>query len=316
MVSLFIDRRMLNHVTPHGHPERPERLQTILRHLERTGLLQTCPAGRVREATPEELTRVHRIEYLDRLVEFEESGGGPVDPDTWVVPGSLNAALLAAGAAVEAVDYVLGDPNRHAMCFVRPPGHHARPAEPMGFCLFNNIAVAAADAVARHKLDRVLIVDFDVHHGNGTQEIFYNDPNVAFFSIHRHPFYPGSGTIGETGTGKGLGLTRNVPVPFGITRHEYHAAFRRSLESLGDRFRPELVLISAGFDAHAEDPIGSLGLESEDFEELTRAIVEVANTHAHGRIVSVLEGGYNLLRLNECVEAHLGALGADPIMRT
>jgi acetoin utilization deacetylase AcuC-like enzyme len=170
--------------------------------------------------------------------------------------------------------------------------------------------VGAAHAVAQFGLERVLIVDFDVHHGNGTQEIFYEDPHVAFFSIHRYPFYPGTGAKDETGTGAGLGMTKNVPLPFGTSRREYQAAYRAELESLADRVRPELVLVSAGFDAHAEDPVGSLGLETEDFEVLTREIVDVAETHAQGRIVSVLEGGYNVSRLAGCVEVHLRELGA------
>ncbi|MBV8557929.1 MAG: histone deacetylase [Planctomycetaceae bacterium] len=316
MVKLYTDRRMLDHVTPHRHPERPERLLAIQRQLDRSGLRKTCENGKVREATNEELTRVHSAGYLAQLLEFERTGGGLAEADTWVGPGSLQAARVAAGAAIEAVSHVLGGTHRRAMCLVRPPGHHALADEPMGFCIFNNIAVAAAESVARYELDRVLIVDFDVHHGNGTQDIFYTDPCVAFLSIHRFPFYPGTGLARETGSGKGQGLTLNIPLPFGISRTEYRAAFRSGLEVMADRTRPQLVLISAGFDAHAEDPVGSLGLDTEDFEDLTRRIVDVAETHADGRIVSVLEGGYNLSRLAGCVEAHLLALGAEPIIRT
>jgi len=180
----------------------------------------------------------------------------------------------------------------------------------MGFCLYDNVAVAAADARDRLGVERILIVDFDVHHGNGTQEIFYQDPRVAFFSIHRYPFYPGSGAAEETGTGPGLGFTRNLPIRFGTRRSEFLAAFRSELEMFADKVRPELVLVSAGFDAHAQDPIGDLGLETEDYIDLTRAIVEVAETHAGGRIVSLLEGGYNVPILAGCVEVHLEALGA------
>jgi acetoin utilization deacetylase AcuC-like enzyme len=180
----------------------------------------------------------------------------------------------------------------------------------MGFCLYASISAAASAAVAQMGLQRVLIVDFDVHHGNGTQEIFYRDPNVAFLSIHRHPFYPGSGLANETGSGPGLGRIRNVPVSYGTARSHYLAAFRLALENLADRVRPELILVSAGFDAHAEDPVGDLGLEVEDFVQITQDIVGVAETHANGRIVSVLEGGYNVPILAGCVEAHLRALGA------
>ena len=310
MLSIFTDQRMLDHVPPPGHPERPERLRAILRHLERTGLSQACQAGTVRTATDEELTRVHTPGYVATISEIAAEGGGHVEVDTWMSQGSHLAARLSAGAAVEAVSWVFESVHRHAICLVRPPGHHARPNEPMGFCLFDNVAVAAADARDRMGLERILIVDFDVHHGNGTQEIFYADGRVAFFSIHRYPFYPGTGAADETGTGLGLGFTRNVPLPFGVSRSEYRDAYRAVLEKLADRVRPELVLVSAGFDAHAEDPVGSLGLEVEDFDLLTRDIVAVAEMHCQGRIVSLLEGGYNVPILAACVEAHLRALGA------
>jgi acetoin utilization deacetylase AcuC-like enzyme len=181
----------------------------------------------------------------------------------------------------------------------------------MGFCIYGNVAVAAADALERFHLGRILIVDFDVHHGNGTQEVFYESSRVGFLSIHRYPFYPGTGARDETGAGQGLGHVRNIPLPYGTPRKEYHAAFRAGLENLADRIRPQLVLISAGFDAHAEDPVGDLGLEVEDFETLTREIVAVAETHAGGRILSVLEGGYNVPILAGSVTTHLDALGAE-----
>jgi acetoin utilization deacetylase AcuC-like enzyme len=316
MVTLFTDERMLDHSPPSGHPERPERLQAVLRHLARTGISKSSPTGRVREATRGELARVHTPHYLDEVARFEENGGGLIEADTWVFPGSNHAALVGAGASIEAVTAVLEGDARRAMALVRPPGHHARPGEPMGFCLYGNVAVAAADARDRLGLDRILIVDFDVHHGNGTQEIFYDDPRVAFLSIHRYPFYPGSGAGNETGTGRGLGFTRNLPIRYGTSRLDFLAAFRSGLESMADKVRPELILISAGFDAHAEDPVGDLGLETEDYEELTRAIVEVAETHSEGRVVSLLEGGYNVPILAGCVEVHLRALGATTPDRT
>jgi acetoin utilization deacetylase AcuC-like enzyme len=312
VVGLFTDPRMLEHHVPARHPERPERLVAILRQLQRTGYHATCPSGPVREATPEELARVHTAEYLREVSALEAAGGGMLDPDTWLLPGSGLAARLAAGAAIEAVSFVLSAPNRRALCLVRPPGHHARPSSGMGFCIYGNVALAAEEALARFELNKVLIVDFDVHHGNGTQDAFYESSRVGFLSIHRYPFYPGTGAKDETGTGDGLGSTRNIPLPYGTTRSEYHAAFRAGLEMLADRLRPELLLISAGFDAHAEDPVGDLGLEVEDFETLTKAVAEVAETHAGGRIVSVLEGGYNVPILAGSVEIHLHALGAEP----
>jgi acetoin utilization deacetylase AcuC-like enzyme len=312
VVGLFTDPRMLEHHVPARHPERPERLVAILRQLQRTGYHATCPSGPVREATPEELARVHTAEYLREVSALEAAGGGMLDPDTWLLPGSGLAARLAAGAAIEAVSFVMTAPDRRALCLVRPPGHHARPSSGMGFCIYGNVALAAEEALARFELNKVLIVDFDVHHGNGTQDAFYESSRVGFLSIHRYPFYPGTGAKDETGAGDGLGSTRNIPLAYGTTRSQYHAAFRAGLETLADRLRPELLLISAGFDAHAEDPVGDLGLEVEDFETLTKAVAEVAETHAGGRIVSVLEGGYNVPILAGSVEIHLHALGAEP----
>ena len=310
-VSLFYDRRMAEHRPPERHPEKPERLETILRQLKRTGLLDACPAGTVREATDDELRRVHAPAYLSSLADVDRRGGGPLEADTWMSPGSLTAARLAAGAAIDATALALGGEGRRAMAMVRPPGHHAVPRGAMGFCIFSNVAVAAREALARHAVNRILIVDFDVHHGNGTQDVFYDSAEVAFLSIHRHPFYPGTGREDETGTGAGLGLTRNIPLPFGTRPADFRAAFRSGLHDLADGHRPELILISAGFDAMAEDPVGGLGLDFEDFDGLTRDVVEVAETHASGRIVSVLEGGYNPSLLAGCVETHLKALGAS-----
>ncbi len=311
VVGLFTDPRMLEHHVPARHPERPERLQAILRQLQRSGYHNSCPSGVVRAATDEELARVHSVDYLREVSALEAAGGGMLDPDTWLLPGSGLAARLAAGAAIEAVSFVMTNPDRRALCLVRPPGHHARPSSGMGFCIYGNVALAAEEALARFHLNRVLIVDFDVHHGNGTQECFYKSSRVGFLSIHRYPFYPGTGAKDETGSGDGLGATMNVPLPYGTKRDHYHAAFRAALEKLADRIRPELVLISAGFDAHAEDPVGDLGLEVEDFETLTKDVVAVAETHAQGRIVSVLEGGYNVPILAGSVEVHLHALGAE-----
>ncbi len=308
MITLFTDPRMQDHSPPARHPEKPERLAAILRHLKRTGLDASCGAGNVRPATDEELLRIHPPELIAEYARFEGQGGGQIEADTWVGAGSELAARLAAGASVEAVNSVIQGPNRRAMALVRPPGHHARPREPMGFCLYASVSVAAAHAIAVHDLDRILIVDWDVHHGNGTQEVFYDDPRVGFLSIHRYPFYPGSGASDETGQGAGLGFTRNVPLPFGTERANYLAAFVASLADMAEKVRPQLVILSAGFDAHAEDPVGNLGLEEEDFVTMTRDVIRVAETHAEGRLVSVLEGGYNVSRLVGCVTAHLETL--------
>ena len=310
-VALFTDRRMIDHRVPARTRNGPSGSRRSSASSSARAITTPARAFPVHEATVEELARVHSPDYLAEVLHLEAEGGGMLDPDTWVLPGSILAARLAAGAAIDAVSYVMAGRDRRALCLVRPPGHHARPASGMGFCIYANVAVAAAEAIARFDLNRVLIVDFDVHHGNGTQEIFYESSRVGFLSIHRYPFYPGTGARDETGTGDGLGSTRNIPLPYGTPRAEYHAAFRAGLEKLADRIRPELVLISAGFDAHAEDPVGDLGLEVEDFEILTREIVAVAETHAEGRIVSVLEGGYNVPILAGSVAAHLDALGAE-----
>jgi acetoin utilization deacetylase AcuC-like enzyme len=308
MVTLFSDERMLDHHPPSRHPERPERLQAILRHLDRTGLRARLTTGGARDATRNELLRVHTMTYVDQVARFEIKGGGLFEADTWIYPGSNQAALLAAGAAIEAVDTVMSGRDRMALCLVRPPGHHARPHDAMGFCIYDNVAVAAADAVKRLGLGRVMIVDFDVHHGNGTQEMFEADDRVAFLSIHRYPFYPGSGRADETGTGRGLGFTRNLPIAYGTSPADYLAAFRAGVESLADRARPDLLILSSGFDAHMEDPVGDLGLDVEHFVEITQIVKQVAWTHCDGRLVSVLEGGYNIPILAGCVAAHLETL--------
>ncbi len=310
-VQLFSDSRMLDHVAPYRHPERPERLLSVLRHLERTGLDAACAPGIVREATEEELRRVHSKSYLRYLEEYANRGGGRIEADTWVGPGSLTASRLAAGSAIEAVRAVFESEQRIAFCATRPPGHHARPDQAMGFCHYANAALGAAEALEAKELNRVLIVDWDVHHGNGTQEIFYEDPRVGFLSIHRHPFYPGTGMADETGTGPGLGTTLNLPTKEGTSRREICQSFITALESISDQMRPELVILSAGFDAHRDDPVGDLGLEIEDFEVMGQAVLEVAENHASGRLVSILEGGYNTGILAGCVESHLTTLGVQ-----
>jgi acetoin utilization deacetylase AcuC-like enzyme len=242
---------------------------------------------------------------VENVRALAERGGGRIEADTTMSRRSYDVAASAAGAAVAAVDAVLERPRRRAVCLVRPPGHHATREGPMGFCLFNNVALAAQRAITQHKLDRILIVDWDVHHGNGTQDIFYTDPRVMFFSIHRYPFYPGTGAADEIGAGPGLGFTRNEPITFGTPRDVFRARFETALAESATKIRPQLVLISAGFDAHAQDPIGSLGLEIEDFVIMTQSVIDVANTQADGHVVSVLEGGYNVPILAECIAAHL-----------
>ena len=309
MTLLYSDPVFLEHATGH-HPENAERLRRVTRQLADAHVLERCKAAAFKPADKESILAVHDVQVFERARAMAERGGGYLDPDTVVCPASFKVALNAAGACMAAVDDVLARVDRTALCLVRPPGHHATPDTSMGFCLFNNIAVAAAHARNKHGLNRVMIVDWDVHHGNGTQDIFFADPAQYFLSIHRFGggFYPGTGASDETGTGAGLGFTRNVPVRFGASRQEYREAFRNALETAADKFKPELILLSAGFDAHALDPVGSLGLETEDFGELTRNILEVARAHTGGKLVACLEGGYNVDALAESVQVHLEEL--------
>lgn len=312
MTILYRDPLFLEHETGR-HPEQPARLRAILARLEKNALVQQCRSGPFQPLNEQAVTAVHGPLVLERVKEVVAQSGGYLDADTVVSPASLRVALAAAGACVAAVDAVMRGEDKNALCLVRPPGHHATPDRSMGFCLFNNVALAAQHARTAHGLNRILIVDWDVHHGNGTQDIFFADGSVLFMSIHRygHGFYPGTGAADETGTGPGLGTTVNVPVRFGASRADYHGMFRNALEKAADAMKPELVLVSAGFDAHARDPIGSLGLDVEDFAVLTRMVLEVAQTHAAGRVVSCLEGGYNLEALAESVQAHLEELLAE-----
>jgi len=305
MTLLYYDERFLDHDTG-AHPERADRLSYSVEHLKAQGTWDRCTPGEWEPATAEQVQMVHDAGYVDAIRRFCEAGGGHIDVDTVVSAESYEVALLAAGAGIAAVDAVVGrGEDRTAMCLVRPPGHHATPSCAMGFCLFNNIAVAARQAVRQHGLERVLIVDWDVHHGNGTQEAFYADGQVAYLSTHRFPFYPGTGEANESGAGEGEGLTCNLPVVFGTPRDVYLGLFQRHLRELAERHRPELVLVSAGFDGHAEDPIASLGLETEDFAALTDLALDVADEHADGRLISFLEGGYDLAALAESIQVHL-----------
>ena len=309
MTILFADPLFQRHDTGR-HPEQPARLVVIQNRLENAGLVAQCKKGIYTPLTPDAVAGIHAPEVIARARQFTEAGGGWLEADTFVCPASYQVALAAAGACAAGVDQVLRGVDRTALCLVRPPGHHANAQRSMGFCLFNNVALAADHARKAFGLDRILIVDWDVHHGNGTQDIFWADPTVAFLSIHRygHGFYPGSGNNDETGTGAGLGYTTNVPVHYGTHRPDYRAMFRNAVEKAADKVKPDLIILSAGFDAHVRDPIGSLGLEAEDFADMTRTLLAIADTHAKGRLVSCLEGGYHLEALAESVQAHLEEL--------
>ena len=291
-----------------GHPERRERLTAIRQGLARAGLapelerVEAPPVGR------ERLEAVHPPAYIDAIEALCSAGGGSLDPDTRVVAASYEAALCAAGAVVAAIDGIAAGRWQRAFCSVRPPGHHALAAEAMGFCVFNNVAVGAQAALDRGLAERVAILDWDVHHGNGTQAIFYSRADVLYASWHQFPFYPGTGAADETGAGPGEGLTVNCPLASGSGDAEVLAAWRERVLPALAGFAPDLVLVSAGFDADARDPLGGLRMSARGYAELTREVVRFAEARAQGRVVSVLEGGYDLEALALDVAAHVGAL--------
>jgi len=312
MTLLYTSPQFQQHLTG-AHPEHPRRLLAIEAMLADSGLGSRCQQPAWQPASVAAIERVHDPHYVEYVERYAAAGGGRIEADTVLSEQSYQVARLAAGAVCDALARVLRGEDQTALCLVRPPGHHARPHDAMGFCLFGNVAIGARAAIDEHGLDRVLIVDWDVHHGNGTQEMFWEDGRVGFFSIHRWPFYPGSGDRDETGAGRGLGMIANEPVEFGTPVEQYHARFERTLAAIAAKVEPQLVLISAGFDAHKDDPIGSLELETLDFGRLTETVLAVSRQYCGGRTVSVLEGGYNPPRLADSVEVHLaGLLGAGP----
>jgi acetoin utilization deacetylase AcuC-like enzyme len=310
--ALLADPIFREHLAGREHPERPERFDAVVRGLRQAGLLERLTRVGSRAAIDEELLLCHTPEYL-RTAKHDALSGRPSlsTGDTDITPISWHVAAQAAGGVLNAVDVVVAGKARNAFCAVRPPGHHATASRGMGFCIFNNAALAARYAQRRHGLERVLVVDWDVHHGNGTQSIFYSDPTVFVFSTHQWPLYPGTGRADETGEGAGVGTTMNFPFPAGAGRQEILGAVENSLAPAAQRFRPDLVVISAGFDSRLGDPLGRFTLTDRDFADLTRATMEMANRHAGGRVVSVLEGGYDLDGLASAAAAHVGALMAE-----
>ncbi len=301
---LYTHEACHGHDTAPGHPERSARLRAVLDALQgrEFSLLERREAPLI---GPEELTRVHPQPYVDRvLAAIPASGYARLDPDTVISPGSGEAAFRAAGAVRAAVDAVVAGEASNAFCAVRPPGHHAEPYRAMGFCLFNNVAIGALHARAAHGLERVAVVDFDVHHGNGTQAAFETDARLFYASTHQMPLFPGTGSRNE----RGVGNIVNAPLPPGATGDDFrHAMLERVLPAL-EEFRPDMLLISAGFDAHSADPLASLHLVAEDFAWVTEKLLELAARHCHGRVVSVLEGGYDLESLAASVAAHVRVL--------
>ncbi len=307
--GLAADPLVTRHDTGPGHPEQSARFHAALNRLEAAGLVSEMVRLEPRSAANDELALVHSREYIE-LVEREvaQNRRQLSTGDTTIGAHSSEAARLAAGASFSAVDAVFAGRVTNAFCIVRPPGHHASSARGMGFCLFNTVALAARYAQRQHKAERVAIVDWDVHHGNGTQDIFYEDGSVLFFSTHQSPWYPGTGAASERGAGPGEGITINCPLPAGSGRAEIFQAFERSLLPRIHEFRPDLLLISAGFDSRMDDPLGQFLLTDDDFADLTTMMMDVAARHCAGRLVSVLEGGYNLEGLGKASEAHVRAL--------
>jgi len=299
----------LRHKTGPGHPDRPQRLVAIVQRLREKGLLSQVAALKPAAAVRRWLTTVHTSRYVERVRRSCEEGAEYVDSrDVPISAESYKVAVAAVGGVLSAIDAVVAGRIRNAFCAIRPPGHHALKDEATGFCLFNNVAIAARYVQRRHKLAKVLIVDWDVHHGNGTQEVFYDDPSVLYFGVHQYPFYPGTGSAEEKGAGKGLNYTLNVPLPAGSGDREYKKVFRETLEPAALAFKPDFVLISAGFDAHKDDLLGGMKVSTKGFAELTRIVKAIAERCCKGRLVSVLEGGYTLEDLAASVEAHLRVL--------
>ncbi len=309
-VVLVTSDRFADHLTPPGHPERVERaetMQVVASRWRQQGGVVTTP----REATDEDLLRVHGAAYVEALKKAR-GRTGMLDADTYLSPESDEVARLAAGAVLTAVDYVLEAPGQRAVALVRPPGHHAETNRGMGFCLYNNIAVGAAWARAR-SLARVAIVDYDVHHGNGTQWTFYDDPTVLFVSSHQYPFYPGTGAAGETGKDAGIGYTVNFPLEAGATDADFDLVYSAAVIPLLEQFRPELVLVSAGFDAHERDPLGQMRMTTDGFGVLSTRLLRAADQWCQGRVVFVSEGGYDTQALAECCDRVLALCSCEKL---
>ncbi len=308
--GLIYDPIYLQHDTG-THPENAGRLKAVMAHIEKTGTLKKLEVIAPRAATVEEIALVHTEEYVRSIEKKAQGGGGWLDMDTVLSPASYKVALYAAGGALKGVEEVVAGKLSAAFALVRPPGHHASAARAAGFCIFNNVAIAAAYALKKYGLKRVLIVDFDVHHGNGTQDIFYSVPNILYFSTHQYPFYPGTGSVSEAGEGKGQGNIVNVPLPAMSGDEVFLQVFDKILIPLARRFQPQLILVSAGYDAHWADQIAMMQLTVSGFAGMVRVIKSLAEECCGGRVVFSLEGGYNTESLSASVRATLDVLTGE-----
>ena len=298
--------------TRYGHPENARRLETTWRLLQEDGILNQLIALPSQAASEQAILRVHTPHYLERLQALTEAGGGHVDPDTYLNADSYQAALLAAGGLLNLTDAVLTGSVENGLALVRPPGHHALPHSGMGFCLLANVAIAARWAQEKHGIERLLIIEFDVHHGNGTQDIFYDDPSVLFFSTHQYPYYPGTGAADELGSELAYGDTINVPFPAGVGDAGYLDAFRRILAPAARRYRPQLIILSAGYDAHWQDPLAGMNLSITGYAQLVQEVLALADELCNGKLVCALEGGYHLDVLAHSVLSTLRVLSGSP----
>lgn len=308
MTTIIYDDIFLKHDTGAFHPENSKRLINTIDYLQKSDIWQKLDVKKPRAATVEEIKMVHSADQIETVHELASAGGGHIDPDTYVSRDSYDAAIHAAGALLTGVDLVMNNETDNAFCLVRPPGHHATPTRGMGFCLFNNVAIAARYIQSKYNIDKIVIIDWDVHHGNGTQDAFYGDPSVMYFSIHRYPFYPGTGREEETGIDKGAGFTINVPLSHDTGPQEFMKIFEDIMENKIRKFGPQFFLISAGFDAYHLDPVGGLNLGVAEYNTIAKLTQEAAKDCCEGRIVSCLEGGYHLQDLPKCIEGYLSGL--------
>ncbi|MEM7542171.1 MAG: histone deacetylase [Pseudomonadota bacterium] len=304
--GLITDERFLSHDTGPGHPETPARLTACIAALKQTLLWPHLTALPAQAAAIDTVESTHTLNYIRRVEASCKRGAPFIDtPDVAVSKKSFEVALLAAGAAVSLTDAVFENRIANGFALVRPPGHHAETSAAMGFCLFNNVAIAARHAQQKFGAEKVAIIDWDVHHGNGTQHTFENDPSVLYVSTHQYPYYPGTGSASEIGMGAGKGATLNCPMPAGAGDAAYERAFAEQIIPKLIAFKPDLIIISAGFDAHHSDPLADVHLSTNVFRWMSARLIEVADQCANGRVISILEGGYNLTELGGCVKAHL-----------
>ena len=310
-VGFVYDPIYLQHNTGQ-HVENATRLEAMIAYLEQTQLKQQLTSIKPRPATIEELSRAHHEPHISHVQEVAQRGGGWLDADTVMSPGSYDAALYAAGGAIRATEAVMSGEITSAFALIRPPGHHATSQRAMGFCLFNNVAITAKYILATYKLDRILIIDFDVHHGNGTQEIFYDNPQVLYISTHQYPFYPGTGNIEEIGFGEAKGTTINIPLPSGCGDNEYLSVFEQIIVPAVKRFNPQFMLISAGYDPHWADELALMQVSTSSFAQIAKITQELSAELCNNRLVFILEGGYNLNALATSVKATFDVLMGNP----